>query len=144
MENTVQNALKYSNGATQVVWSQLKGTPFEAKPRTTLVLAYVGRNSGTFTTFTRASAHLDDLTVGQCCNDQPAQRIFLGLPAHGRKTTSRTDDPHRLAHYGFLDECPNNHITYAAGKCRAVNPPLILIFFLLVSGRQNQPILPSK
>jgi hypothetical protein len=32
-----------------------------------------GRNSGTFTTFTRASAHLDDLTVGQCCNDQPAE-----------------------------------------------------------------------
>jgi hypothetical protein len=41
MANTVQAALKYSNGATQAVWLQLKGTPFEAKPRTTLVSAYI-------------------------------------------------------------------------------------------------------
>ena len=41
---------------------------------------------GTFTTFTRASAHLDDLTVGQCCKRPASAVSFLGHRAHGRVT----------------------------------------------------------
>jgi len=41
MPDIVRDALKYSNGARQVIWSQLKNTPFESNARTSLVLAYL-------------------------------------------------------------------------------------------------------
>ena len=46
-----------------------------AAAASSFALRHVRRNSGTFTTFTRASANLDDLTVGQCCTDQRANEV---------------------------------------------------------------------
>jgi hypothetical protein len=41
MPNTKNEALKYSNGVHELIWSQLKDTPFPSDDRTSLVLAYV-------------------------------------------------------------------------------------------------------
>lgn len=41
MPNTIKEALKYSNGVHELIWSQLKDTPFPSDARTSLVLAYV-------------------------------------------------------------------------------------------------------
>lgn len=41
MKRTVEEALKYNDGAREAVWNQISGTHFAANPRSTLVLAYV-------------------------------------------------------------------------------------------------------
>src|SRR5579863_6447649 len=41
MKKTIEEGLKYNNGALEAVWKQLPGTNFPADPRSTLVLAYV-------------------------------------------------------------------------------------------------------
>jgi hypothetical protein len=41
MADTIKEALKYSNGVHELIWSQLKNTPFPSDARTGLVLAYV-------------------------------------------------------------------------------------------------------
>jgi hypothetical protein len=41
MKRTVEEALKYSDGAHEAVWNRLLGTHFPASPRNSLVLAYV-------------------------------------------------------------------------------------------------------
>jgi hypothetical protein len=41
MPNTIKEALKYSKGVHELIWLQLKDTPFESDARTSLVLAYV-------------------------------------------------------------------------------------------------------
>lgn len=84
MKRTVEEALKYSDGAHESVWNQLMGTHFPATPRSSLVLAYVAvalEHQNAISTLVRAGLKGSGLAVMRLQLETALRGMWVNLIA---------------------------------------------------------------